>query len=121
MYNSGWAIFLYLKFGQSDQIKDFSEAFYLIHVQVDTTFYPWDTQTCKLKFASWTDEISRVSFWLERVCFGAYYKHRLFYELLLQINMSIGSIDETDILALYTPSGKTHIMLSSDLNNTAQI
>ena len=29
--------------------------------QIDVTYYPFDTQMCELKFASWTTEVTRVS------------------------------------------------------------
>ena len=30
-------------------------------LQIDVTYYPFDTQMCELKFASWTTEVTRVS------------------------------------------------------------
>ena len=29
-------------------------------IQIDVTYYPFDTQMCELKFASWTTEVTRV-------------------------------------------------------------
>ena len=62
--------------------------------QIDVTYYPFDTQLCELKFASWTTDLARVG--------GA--SRRLTYPPL-QLNISIGDISEAEILGLYSPSG----------------
>ena len=68
--------------------------------QIDVTYYPFDTQMCELKFASWTTEVTRVS--------SLHLKR--FTPALIdgpQINMTIGDISEKEILSLYSPSGRS--------------
>ena len=69
--------------------------------QIDVTYYPFDTQMCELKFASWTTEVTRVS---------TLHLKRFTRVLLIdgpQINMTIGDISEKEILSLYSPSGRS--------------
>ena len=68
--------------------------------QIDVTYYPFDTQMCELKLASWTTEVTRVS--------SLHLKR--FTRALIdgpQINMTIGDISEKEILSLYSPSGRS--------------
>jgi len=57
-----------------------TQAIYMSKCKIDVTYYPFDTQMCELKFASWTTEVTRI-------------------------NMSIGDIPAKEILSLYSPSG----------------
>jgi len=57
-----------------------TQAIYMSKCKIDVTYYPFDTQMCELKFASWTTEVTRI-------------------------NMTIGDISEKEILSLYSPSG----------------
>jgi len=57
-----------------------TQAIYMSKCKIDVTYYPFDTQMCELKFASWTTEVTRI-------------------------NMSIGDISAKEILSLYSPSG----------------
>eukprot|EP00090_Calanus_glacialis_P022134 TRINITY_DN34156_c0_g1_i1.p1 TRINITY_DN34156_c0_g1~~TRINITY_DN34156_c0_g1_i1.p1 ORF type:complete len:596 (-),score=103.65 TRINITY_DN34156_c0_g1_i1:68-1855(-) len=57
-----------------------TQAIYMSKCTIDVTYYPFDAQMCNLKFASWTTEVTRI-------------------------NISIGTIDKSKILGLYSPSG----------------
>jgi len=57
-----------------------TQSIYMSKCTIDVTYYPFDAQMCELKFASWTTEVTRI-------------------------NMSIGTIDKSKILGLYSPSG----------------
>ena len=37
-----------------------TQAIYMSKCKMDVTYYPFDVQTCELKFASWSTEVSRV-------------------------------------------------------------
>ena len=39
-----------------------TQAIYMSKCKMDVTYYPFDVQTCELKFASWSTEVSRVSY-----------------------------------------------------------
>ena len=39
-----------------------TQAIYMSKCTIDVTYYPFDAQICELKFASWTTEVTRVSF-----------------------------------------------------------
>ena len=72
-----------------------TQAIYMSKCTIDVTYYPFDSQICELKFASWTTEVTRV---LELHI-------RIFCIILLQLNMSVGHLNEKEILGLYSPSG----------------
>jgi len=57
-----------------------TQAIYMSKCTIDVTYYPFDAQMCTLKFASWTTEVTRI-------------------------NISIGTIEKSKILGLYSPSG----------------
>jgi len=57
-----------------------TQSIYMSKCQVDVTYYPFDAQSCELKFASWSTEVTRL-------------------------NMTLGNIDRKKILSLYSPSG----------------
>merc|ERR1719391_1175277 len=57
-----------------------TQAIYMSKCKIDVTYYPFDTQMCELKFASWTTEVTRI-------------------------NMTVGHLDKRKILGLYSPSG----------------
>ena len=72
-----------------------TQGIYTSKCDIDVKYYPMDAQNCSLKFASWSQEVTKVQRYLEN----------LSNESQFQLNLSVGTeIASDQILSLYTVS-----------------
>ena len=72
-----------------------TQGIYTSKCDIDVKYYPMDAQNCSLKFASWSQEVTKVQKYLEN----------LSNESQFQLNLSVGTeIASDQILSLYTVS-----------------
>ena len=73
-----------------------TQGIYTSKCDIDVQYYPMDSQNCSLKFASWSQEVTKV--YIKSSC-----KNRNDKLQLLQLNLSVGTeITQKQILTLYT-------------------
>ena len=71
-----------------------TQGIYTSKCEIDVTYYPMDAQNCSLKFASWSQEITKV--W-------SMHCYLIWCIILFKLNLSVGTeITQKQILTLYT-------------------
>ena len=70
-----------------------TQGMYVSKCEIDVKYYPLDAQNCSLKFASWSQEVTKVHFL-------QIFKKQNF---IIKMNLTLGTeISQKDILSLYT-------------------